>query len=121
VLTAWSATVQRAPTGQTAMRGDAQVASSWAASSRATHDDIDHSTTSEGAGNTPIKMGNASTAFSDPGPSNGTKDSFQVTAINNAGRRGKSREVSATITISETSLLLDADLVNDNAFPWSQA
>jgi hypothetical protein len=88
---------------------------SWTASSRATHDDIHHLTASDSEWNTPMNTGIASTAFSEPGPSNGTKYSYQVTAIHSAGRSGASRELSARISIVETSMLPDDDSGNDNS------
>jgi cellulose 1,4-beta-cellobiosidase len=115
VLTASGAPVPRPPAGLTATPDTAQVLLSRAASSRATHDDIDHSPTNDGGGNTPIRTGITSTAFSDPGPSNGTEYSYHVPAINSAGRSSKSRDVSGRIPIVETSSLPDDDSGNDNS------
>jgi hypothetical protein len=115
VLTASSAPVPHAPTGLTATPDSAQVLLSRAASNRATHDEIDHSITSAGEGSMSIKTGISSTALSDPDPSNGTTYSYQVTALNSAGRSSKARDGSARIPIVETSILPDDDSGNDNS------
>jgi cellulose 1,4-beta-cellobiosidase len=111
MLTASAAAPGRtAPAARTYTLGNAPMLLSWAASSGATHYDIDHLTTGSGAGNRPLETGIPSTAFSDPGPSSRPTYYDHVAAVNSAGQSGKSREVSAGITIAEISIFPDDGL-----------
>jgi subtilisin family serine protease len=84
-----------APTGLSASGGDAQVSLSWTASTGATSYNVKRATTTGGPYTT-IKSGNATTAYTDTGLSNGTKYFYVVTAVNLGGESGSSNEASAT-------------------------
>ena len=83
-----------APTGLTAIAGDAQVALSWTASSGATGYHVKRSTTSGG----PYTQVAAptGTTYTDTGLNDGTVYYYVVTAVNAAGESGNSNMVSAT-------------------------
>jgi hypothetical protein len=118
LLTATAAPGPSAPASLTATPDSVQVLLSRAASSRATNDDIHYLTNSSTQVHTPIKTGITSTAFTDAGLSNTTKDSYQVTAINSARQSGKSSEMSAEISIDEISILPDDNSGNYNSPDW---
>jgi fibronectin type 3 domain-containing protein len=84
-----------APTGLTAIPGNAQVSLSWNASSGATSYNVKRSTTSGGPYTT-IATGVTSTSFTNTGLTNGTTFFFVVSAVNSAGESGNSNQASAT-------------------------
>jgi alpha-L-arabinofuranosidase len=87
-----------APTGLTAVAGDANVALSWSASATATNYFVKRSLTS-GTGYTSIAT-NASLAFTNTGLVNGTLYYFVVSAVNAFGESTNSAQVSARSTSS---------------------
>ena len=83
-----------APTGLTAIGGNAQVALSWTASSGATSYKVKRATTSGGPYTTITNV--TTTSFTDTGLSNGTTYYYVVSALNAAGEGADSTQTSAT-------------------------
>jgi len=93
---AGGATLPETPAGLVATAGNAQVALTWAATTKATNYYVKRSTTSGGPYSqvsTP-----SATNFTDTGLSNGTKYFYVVSAYNSAGQSANSSEVNATPT-----------------------
>lgn len=93
--------VPAAPTGLSAMAGNAQVALSWTASSGATLYYVKRSATTGGPyaqAGTP-----SATNFTDTGLTNGTKYYYVVSAYNSYGQSANSAEVSATPAVAVPS------------------
>jgi fibronectin type 3 domain-containing protein len=89
-------TVPAIPLGVQATAGNAQVALRWMMSNGATSYHVKRSTTSGGP-YTQIASPPA-TAYTDSGPTNGTKYFYVVSALNSAGESTNSAETSATPT-----------------------
>ena len=106
----------RAPTGLSAVPGDAQVALSWNASSGATNYYVQRSTTS-GSGYNNIDT-NASLVFTNAGLSNGTLYYFVVSGVNAAGEGANSTEVSARPTSSASTPLSFVTADNQLQLNW---
>jgi len=84
-----------APTGLTAVPGNAQVSLSWNSSSQATSYNVYRSTTSGGEGSTAIASGITTTNFTNSGLTNGTTYYYKVAAVNSIGTSPQSSEASA--------------------------
>lgn len=84
-----------APTGLSAIAGDAQVSLTWNASAGATAYNIQRSDVSGGP-YTPVQSNWPQTSFVDPGLTNGTTYYYVVTATNASGESPASNEASAT-------------------------
>jgi len=89
-------TTPSAPTGLTATPANGSVALSWTASTGATSYNVYRGTTSGGESTTPIASGIATTSYSDPSVTNGSKYYYKVAAVNTAGTGALSAEASAT-------------------------
>jgi uncharacterized protein YjdB/fibronectin type 3 domain-containing protein len=85
-----------APTGLTAIPGNAQIELSWAASSGATSYSIYRGTTSNGQSETAIANGIAGTTYTNAGLTNGTQYYYKIKASNTNGMSGFSTEATAT-------------------------
>lgn len=84
-----------APTGLTAVAGNAQVLISWTASSGAISYNLYRSKTAGGEGSTPIANGITGTTYTNSGLSNGTQYYFKVAAVNAGGTSPQSNEATA--------------------------
>jgi len=91
-----------APTGLTAVAGNAQVALSWTASSGATSYRVKRSTVSGGSYNSIAT--NTVTTYTNPGLVNGTTYYFVVSAVNSTGESANSSQVSATPSAGSTGV-----------------
>ena len=112
----FNAVAPSAPTGLSAVAGDAQVALSWNASSGATNYYVKRSTAS-GSGYINIAT-NASLAFTNTGLGNGTLYYFVVSAVNASGESTNSAQVSARPTSSAATQLGFATLGNQLQLNW---
>jgi alpha-N-arabinofuranosidase len=112
----FNAVAPSAPTGLSAVAGDAQVALSWNVSSGATNYYIKRSTTS-GSGYINIAT-NTSLAFTNTGLNNGTPYYFVVSAVNAFGESTNSAQVSARPTSSAPTQLGYAALGNQLQLNW---
>jgi len=92
-----------APTGLTAIAGNAQVTLNWTASTGATSYNVYRATTSGGEGTTPIKTGVTGTSYTDTGLTNGTTYYYEVTAANANGEGAKSNEASTAPSAANAS------------------
>jgi fibronectin type 3 domain-containing protein len=97
-----------APTGLTAVPGNAQVALSWTAVSGATSYHVKRSTTS-GSGYAQIAAP-STTNYTDAAVTNGTKYFYVVSAVNSAGESVNSAEVNATPAVPATPPLAPTGL-----------
>jgi predicted alpha-1,2-mannosidase len=88
------------PGAVTASAGDGAVTLTWAVSPGATSYNVYRGTLPGGEGSTPIASGVTTTSFMDNGLTNGTTYYYFVTAVNDQGESGPSREVSATPDIA---------------------
>lgn len=104
-----------APTGVTAIAGNAQVSLAWSASTNATSYTVLRSLTS-GSGYVAIASP-TSTSYLDTGLTNGTTYYYVVTATNSSGTSGDSSQVSATpIAPAVTSTaLFNPKMIGDGA------
>ena len=105
-----------APTGLSAVPGDAQVALSWNASSGATTYYVKNSLTS--GGSYTIIATNASFNFTNTGLSNGTLYYYVVRAVNASGESADSMEVSARPTSFAPTQLGFAVMDNQFQISW---
>ena len=84
-----------APTGLTAVAGNAQVSLNWNASSGAKSYKVKRATVSGGPCTT-IASGVATTSYTDTGLNNGTSYYYVISAVNAAGESANSTQASAT-------------------------
>lgn len=88
-------TAPTAPTGLTAILGDAKVTLNWTSASGATSYNVKRSTTTGGPYTT-IATGIAATNYTNTGLTNGTAYYYVVSAVNTVGESPNSAQVSAT-------------------------
>jgi hypothetical protein len=93
--TAPAVTVPEAPTGLTAVAGNAQVSLTWAVADGASGYSVHYATTSGGP-YLPLATGVTTRSVMQTGLSNGTSYYYVVTAENTAGASANSTQVSAT-------------------------
>ena len=93
-----------APTGLTAVLGNAQVSLNWTGSSGATSYNVYRGTTSGGESSTPIATGLTGTSYTNTGLTNGTTYYYKVAAVNSAGTSGMSNEANSTPTAGLTAV-----------------
>jgi fibronectin type 3 domain-containing protein len=84
-----------APTGLSAVAGNAQISLNWSASAGATSYNVYRGTSPGAEGTNPIKSGLTSTAFNDTGLNNGQTYYYKVAAVNSGGTSPQSGEASA--------------------------
>jgi len=89
-----------APTGLTAVAGNAQIALSWTAVPGAASYNVYRGTTAGGESTTPIYTGITGTTKIDTGLTNGTAYYYKVKAVNASGTSGYSNEAAATPSAS---------------------
>jgi fibronectin type 3 domain-containing protein len=85
-----------APTGLSAVAGDAHITLTWAAASGAASYSVYRGTASSSYDPNPVALGITSTNFQDGGVVNGTSYYYVVRAVNGAGEGQSSNEASAT-------------------------
>ncbi|WP_078554170.1 cellulase family glycosylhydrolase [Bacillus alkalicellulosilyticus] len=95
-------TVPSAPTGVTAIAGNAQVNLSWNAVSGATSYNVKRRTSATSGSYTTVATGLTTPTFTNTALTNGTTYYYVVTAVNSAGESSNSTQVSATPTGSPT-------------------
>jgi endoglucanase len=101
--------VPAAPSGLTAVAGNAQVSLSWAGSSGASSYTVKRASTSGGP-YTPIASGVTSTGFTDTGLVNGVTYYYVVSAVNGVGESAESVEAGASpqpVTIPSGSVKVE--------------
>ncbi|MEW9699761.1 glycoside hydrolase family 48 protein [Paenibacillus sp. SI8] len=107
--------VPAAPTGLTAVAGNAQAALSWTASSGATSYNVKRAATTGGPYTT-VATGVAATSYANTGLTNGTTYYYVVSAVNSAGESANSAQVSVTpVGVTPSSLVVQYKVNNANA------
>lgn len=96
--------IPAAPTGVSAVGGNAQVALTWTASAGSTSYNVKRSTTTGGPYTTVASPTTAS--YTDTGLTNGTTYYYVVSAVNTAGESANSSQVAATPTASTLQQLI---------------
>jgi hypothetical protein len=93
-----------APTGLSAMAGNATVALSWSASSGATSYNVYRGTTPGGESATALATGITTTTYTDSTAVNNTTYYYKVAAVNEAGTSPMSNEASATPQLAKPTI-----------------
>jgi fibronectin type 3 domain-containing protein len=115
------ASAPAAPTGLTAIPGNAQVTLRWTASTGATSYRVKRATVSGGPYTTVASPTTAS--YTNTGLTNGTTYYYVVTAVNSGGESGNSSQVSARplAVAAPTGLTASSPSKHDIALRWTQS
>jgi len=104
--------VPAAPTGLTAVVGNAQIGLSWASTFNATSYNIYRGTSAGGEGAIPVATGITSTFYTNTWLTNNTRYYYKVAAVDAAGTGVKSAEVNARPTSTSGSITAETESIS---------